>query len=99
VSPESLQFVARRVGLVYGAASTGRLQATATRACHRRLVQQGIDLGSYDTTEDAADFADLRVALGIAEWNLCKPVTSFALGWTGCRRADEKPVAPRSIGL
>jgi pimeloyl-ACP methyl ester carboxylesterase len=68
--PESLQFVARRVGLVYDAASTGRLQAAATRACHRRLVHQGIDLGAYNTTENAADFADLRVALGIAEWNV-----------------------------
>ena len=42
----------------------------ATRACHRRLVATGIDLGAYNTTENAADFADLRVALGIPEWNV-----------------------------
>jgi pimeloyl-ACP methyl ester carboxylesterase len=67
---ESLRFVARRVGLVYDAASTGRRQVAATRACHRRLVEWGIDLGAYNTTESAADFAELRAALGIPEWNV-----------------------------
>jgi pimeloyl-ACP methyl ester carboxylesterase len=42
----------------------------AARACNRRLVARGVDLGAYNTTENAADFADLRVALGIAEWNV-----------------------------
>jgi pimeloyl-ACP methyl ester carboxylesterase len=68
--PESARFVARRVGLVYDAASTGRRQAAAVRACHRRLVGRGIDLGAYNTTESAADFADLRAALGFQRWNL-----------------------------
>jgi pimeloyl-ACP methyl ester carboxylesterase len=68
--PESARFVARRVGLVYDAASTGRRQAAATAACHRRLMAKGIDLSAYNTTENAADFADLRKALGIAEWNV-----------------------------
>jgi pimeloyl-ACP methyl ester carboxylesterase len=67
---ESSRFVARRVGLVYDALSTGRQQAAATRACHRRFVEEGIDLPAYNTTENAADFADLRAALGIAEWNV-----------------------------
>ena len=68
--PESARFVAGRVGLVYDAASTGRRQEAATRACHRRLLERGIDLGAYNTTENAADFADLRAALGIQQWNL-----------------------------
>jgi pimeloyl-ACP methyl ester carboxylesterase len=68
--PESFRFVARRLGMVYDAASTGRRQAAATRACHRRLVGKGIDLGAYNTTENAADVADLRVALGIPRWNV-----------------------------
>src|SRR4051794_41036902 len=68
--PESARFVARRVGLVYDAASTGRRQAAATAACHRRLMAKGIDLSAYNTTENAADFADLRKALGIAEWDV-----------------------------
>jgi pimeloyl-ACP methyl ester carboxylesterase len=67
---ESLRFVARRVGLVYDAASTGRRQEAATRACRRRLVAEGLDLAAYNTTESAADFADLRAALGIPQWNV-----------------------------
>ena len=30
----------------------------------------GIDVAAYDTAENAADIADLRVALGIDEWNV-----------------------------
>ena len=47
-----------------------RLTVSAVQACNRRLVATGIDLGAYNTTENAADFADLRVALGIPEWNV-----------------------------
>jgi pimeloyl-ACP methyl ester carboxylesterase len=63
-------FNARAVGLVYDAASTGREHVEATRACHDRLVNEGIDLAAYNTTENAADFADLRTALGIRQWNV-----------------------------
>jgi pimeloyl-ACP methyl ester carboxylesterase len=44
--------------------------AAATQACHDRLMAEGWDLSAYNTTENAADIADLRVALGIPEWNL-----------------------------
>ena len=64
--PQSLRFVARRVGLTDDAASTGRRQAAATRACHRDLVGRGNRPGAYNTTESVADLADLRAALGIA---------------------------------
>ena len=40
------------------------------RACRDRLVDDGVDLSGYDTRQNAADLADLRVALGIDEWNL-----------------------------
>jgi len=40
------------------------------RACKARLVDEGVDLSGYNTRENAADLADLRVALGIDEWNL-----------------------------
>ncbi|MEZ5322046.1 MAG: alpha/beta hydrolase [Microthrixaceae bacterium] len=43
---------------------------TATRQCYDRLSGEGIDLGRYNTTNNAADIADLRTALGIAKWNL-----------------------------
>lgn len=40
------------------------------RACRARLVADGVDLDGYTTTQNAADLADLRVALGIDSWNL-----------------------------
>jgi pimeloyl-ACP methyl ester carboxylesterase len=40
------------------------------RACRERITADGTDLDGYDTTQNAADLADLRVALGIDEWNL-----------------------------
>ncbi len=38
--------------------------------CHERLVGDGIDLDGYTTVQNAADLADLRLALGYDEWNL-----------------------------
>jgi pimeloyl-ACP methyl ester carboxylesterase len=38
--------------------------------CKRRLERDGVDLRSYDYEESAADLADLRVALGIDEWDV-----------------------------
>jgi pimeloyl-ACP methyl ester carboxylesterase len=94
--PESLRFVARRVALVYDAASTGRRQAAATRACRRRLVERGIDLAAYNTTESAADLADLRAALGIAEWNVYGVSYGTDLALTFMR---EHPEGIRSVSL
>ena len=59
-----------QISLVYDAISTGRQQAAAARTCHDRLVAAGVDLSAYNTTENAADFADLRRVLGIQEWNV-----------------------------
>jgi pimeloyl-ACP methyl ester carboxylesterase len=42
----------------------------ASEACSLRLAGNGIDISAYNTVENAADFADLRRALGIAEWNV-----------------------------
>lgn len=42
----------------------------ASETCKRELAQPAIDFGAYDTVESAADFADLRRALGIAAWNV-----------------------------
>ncbi len=38
--------------------------------CRQRLAAEGIDLTAYNTTENAADIAALRNALGIAEWDV-----------------------------
>ncbi len=42
----------------------------ATQACHDRLVKEGVNLQAYNSVGNAADVADLRVALGYKEWNL-----------------------------
>lgn len=68
--PELDGYYGRQVSLVYDAPSTGVEQAAAARACRDRLVAAGVDLTAYNTTENTADFADLRTALGIDEWNV-----------------------------
>jgi pimeloyl-ACP methyl ester carboxylesterase len=45
-------------------------EADALRGCHDAWVAAGIDLTTVSTPAHAADVADLRVALGIEEWNL-----------------------------
>ncbi|HEX3737865.1 MAG TPA: hypothetical protein VHV53_10010, partial [Solirubrobacterales bacterium] len=68
--PELDHFYARQVSMVFDSPSTGAKQAAAARACHDRLVERGTEPAAYNTTENAADFADLRQALGIKEWNV-----------------------------
>ncbi|MFG2874791.1 alpha/beta fold hydrolase [Streptomyces sp. NPDC048337] len=59
-----------RVGLAFDAPSTGRLSAEATKACRDKLAGTGADLSAYNDTESAADYADLRTALGVEQWNV-----------------------------
>ncbi|PSJ28492.1 transporter [Streptosporangium nondiastaticum] len=68
--PNIDEFNAGAVGLVYDAPSTGRLHVKATRTCREQLVSRGADLSAYNDTESAADYADLRKALGIGQWNV-----------------------------
>ncbi|WP_344440845.1 alpha/beta fold hydrolase [Kitasatospora nipponensis] len=68
--PEVDRFSARAVGLRYDAVSTKRLLVGAMGECRRRLAAGGIDLSAYNTSQNAADFADLRTALGIERWNV-----------------------------
>ncbi|MFJ9610659.1 alpha/beta fold hydrolase [Kitasatospora sp. NPDC101176] len=68
--PEIDRFNATAVGLRYDAPSTGRLLVRAARECRDRLTADGVDLSAYNTTENAADFAALRTALGIERWNV-----------------------------
>jgi pimeloyl-ACP methyl ester carboxylesterase len=42
----------------------------AGRRCRVRVLDDGVDLAGYTTTQNAADLADLRVALDIDEWHL-----------------------------
>ena len=50
--------------------TTKRAHLAATEACHRKLATSGAELRAYNSSESAADFADLRVVLGYAEWNV-----------------------------
>jgi pimeloyl-ACP methyl ester carboxylesterase len=59
-----------QVALPLDARSTRRKHVAATRRCRRQLVARGIDIAAYNTTENAADFADLRRALGYDRWNV-----------------------------
>ena len=74
--PEIDEFNAELVGLRYDSPSTEALHVAATKACHDRLVAEGIDLGAYNTTENEADFVDLRTALNnsgvlkFTQWNV-----------------------------
>jgi pimeloyl-ACP methyl ester carboxylesterase len=47
-----------------GAVATQR-QVEAAKSCRARLVAEGIDLDGYNTSESAADIADLRRLLGV----------------------------------
>ncbi|MFG2986466.1 alpha/beta hydrolase [Streptomyces sp. NPDC048258] len=68
--PEVDRFNAQAVGLGYDAQQAERLMLKAVKECRDRLTADGIDLSAYNTTENAADFADLRKALGLPRWNV-----------------------------
>jgi pimeloyl-ACP methyl ester carboxylesterase len=70
--PEVEDFEEQMASLAYDARSTGDGQVDAVRRCRERIVarEDGIDLSAYNTTEAVADYADLRIALGIEEWNV-----------------------------
>src|SRR5215471_323084 len=58
------------LGLRFYSDATERAHLAATKACHRELSATGADLSAYNSTESAADFADLRKVLGFAAWNV-----------------------------
>lgn len=64
------RFTVGSTDLLYDAPETGRKMVRAHADCRRRLERQGVDFGAYNTTENAADFADLRIALGEIKWHV-----------------------------
>ncbi|MFI8259714.1 alpha/beta fold hydrolase [Streptomyces sp. NPDC085665] len=68
--PEIDRFNAQSVGLGYDAKQAQQLMLKAVKECRDRLTAAGVDLGAYNSTENAADFADLRTALHIPRWNV-----------------------------
>jgi pimeloyl-ACP methyl ester carboxylesterase len=63
-------FARELLGLRFYSEATGRAHLAATEVCHRELAATGADLAAYNSTESAADFADLRKVLGVAAWNV-----------------------------
>ncbi|MEV8098939.1 alpha/beta fold hydrolase [Kitasatospora sp. NPDC085879] len=94
--PEIDRFNADSVGLRYDAPSTGRLLVRAAKECKDRLTADGIELSAYNTTENAADFADLRKALGIKRWNAYGYSYGTDLALTYLRR---HPQGIRSVAI
>ncbi|MBO1269814.1 alpha/beta fold hydrolase [Arthrobacter cavernae] len=68
--PEIDTFAHDAVSWVATDPATVRKNDEATKTCRTRLAKAGIDLSAYNSTENAADIADLRTALGIKEWNV-----------------------------
>jgi len=46
------------------------IYAEALEQCRTRLTSTGIDLAKYGTRDTATDLAELRVVMGIKQWNL-----------------------------
>lgn len=64
------RFLYDAVGLPFTADSTTAEDAAAIKTCHDQLAATGADLAAYNSTQNAADIAALRVALGIESWNV-----------------------------
>ncbi|MET8096553.1 alpha/beta fold hydrolase [Streptomyces sp. NPDC005236] len=94
--PEIDRFYADAVGLRYDAPSTGRRLVRAAKQCRDRLTAHGVELSAYNTTENAADFADLRGALGIHRWNVYGYSYGTDLALTYLRR---HPQGTRSFAI
>lgn len=45
-------------------------ETAGLQVCRDRWAAEGVDLSAYNTAENAADIADLRVALGIEAWHV-----------------------------
>lgn len=71
-------------------------QEALIQDCYDRLVSEGIDLNGYTTVQNGEDIADLRIALGYAEWNLFGGSYGTDLALTVMR---DRPEGLRSVVL
>ncbi|MGW7104083.1 alpha/beta fold hydrolase [Streptomyces sp. NPDC054838] len=94
--PEIDRASAQAVGLRYDEPAARRLLLGAVKECRDRLAADGTDLSAYNTTQNAADFADLRTALGIRQWNVYAYSYGTDLALTYLR---EHPQGVRSVAL
>ena len=66
--PEIDSFYIDTFGMSWSAPETAQQDAVVTRTCRDRLAA-GADLAAYNSSESSADIADLRIAMGIDQWN------------------------------
>lgn len=92
----SNNFARELLGLRFYSETTKRAHLAATQACRRELAATGADLSAYNSTESAADLADLRSVLGIAEWNVFANSYGTYMGQTLMR---DHPEGVRSVVL
>lgn len=63
-------FARELLGMRFYSETTKHAHLAATQSCRRELASTDANLSAYNSTESAADLADLRKVLGIAEWNV-----------------------------
>ena len=68
--PEYDAYLNASLQLHFSDEATGTLDEASVHACRDRLAETGVDFSAYNSAENAADIADLRVALGIETWNV-----------------------------
>ncbi|MDQ3937122.1 MAG: alpha/beta hydrolase, partial [Chloroflexota bacterium] len=73
-----------------------REELDALRDCHRRLIEEGVQLEAYDSVANAADLEDLRTVLGHDQWNLYGVSYGSRLALTAMR---DHPAGIRSVVL
>lgn len=68
--PDLDRFLNRLPTLRFSDPTTRQASSAATQSCRDSITAAGWEPAAYNTFENAADLADLRVALGISEWDL-----------------------------
>jgi pimeloyl-ACP methyl ester carboxylesterase len=87
--PEIERLTDPSAGITLGTPEMQTAFLQAVQACHDRLTSSGVDLPSYNLAEMAADAEDLRVALGIDEWNLITYGTTSSIAFEIMRQYPE----------
>lgn len=64
------RYLVRSFGLAPTGAAAGSQEVAAVRACSQHWTGQGYDLSAFNTSENAADLSDLRIALHVKAWNV-----------------------------
>ena len=93
---ETVDMLFDRLDEAVGSEQAAADELIAIQTCHDRLAGKGINLGAYNSAENAADLADLRRALGYDEWNLFGISYGTRLALTAMR---DHPEGIRSVVL